>query len=275
MSWGFSVSRGTGEVLVDDAHVTLAPVYRGDIVTPSPPTVYYNASSGGYTYADLAFGGRYKIAYPAPITSDVPPVVALFPSPQAKGWFHAFRNTGAPGRWTGFEIGHSLKTAWDGTFYRGLVSTSVAGFNTGWGYVAANPEVCPMSTERFGLRVFDSGGKLVFDSGTPVIRIVAPLVSWTRINAARYESEWPFPMDGTHGVLASSLVSYLAWGSNFGNIYISPRIGFSSTRPGKVLVGLGGTDRFSDANLTLSSDRDFRSMLARAGAIQTFVVRVG
>lgn len=250
-------------------------MHRGGIVTPSSPSVYYGGKGpgAGYYYSDRTFGGRYKITYLTPITSDVPPIVALFPGPLAKGWFHAFRNIGSPGRWTGFEIGHHLKTPWDGALPSGPISKDLSAFDTGWEYVAANPEVCPMSSERFGLRVFDSAGRLVFDSGTPTLRIVAPLVSWTQLRYAQFENAWPFPMDGTHGVLASSLAVYLEEGTNFGNTFVSPRIGFSSARPGKVLMGFYGTDSISDARLAL--DGNYQSLLNQTGGLRTFVVRIG
>lgn len=266
MSWGFSVSRATGEVLVDEEHITLASIHRGSITTPSSPSVYWGGKGpvAGYYYADGTYGGRYKVSYPSPITSDAPPIVALVPGPFYKGWFHAFRNIGQPGRWTGFEIAHQA----------GFTSkrSSLSEFNTGWDYVAANPEACPRSSERFGLRVFSSQGRLVFDSGTPIMRIASPLLSWARINSALFEHAWPFPLNGEYGVLASSLVMYLEEGTNFGSIFVSPRIGFNPDRPGKVLMSFERSDSWSASQADPVGG--FEKLLTQTGGLRTFAVKV-
>lgn len=281
MTAGFYASKSTGDVLIDDSSLVLSIVHRGEILTHLSPSVFYQGT--GYYYSDGAFGGIFKVTYPSAITSSSPPIVALIPMSTAKGCFHAFKNLGSPGNWTGFEIAHHRDMkGWERTGYYGNETGpyTLDQIRPNWQYVACRTDLAPESSVSAGLKIWNASGVLIFDSGSPVMRIVSPLVSWSRVadgyGFVRLRNDWSYGFDGTFGIIASSLSVHLISGSFFA----SPRIGFSSSAPGKVLMSIGGTNKISYNNLApgsrgwLDDETRLSQFLNSGGGLNTFAVKV-
>lgn len=225
MTYGLKAHNAAGVVLIDDDFVTLAPAQRGAITPANAFAGYIRSANGKLTYLDWAYGASYRVTYPSPIPSVTAPVVAFCPRQLARGCFHAFHHTGGPGAWTGFIVGwhHALPgtpEAW--SYYYGP-----AEYIRDWDYIAADPERCPQSDGKYGMRVWDSAGELVFDSGTPVLRIVRVLDQWERISSPSsyvraFTTPWDVPRDGRHGFFAASLGIQLAGG---GGTFVGTRLG--------------------------------------------------
>ena len=208
MTYGLKAHNAAGVVLIDDDFVTLAPAQRGAITPADAFAGYGRSANGKLMYLDWAYGASYRVTYPSPILSVSAPVVAFCPRQLAGGCFHAFHHTGGPGAWTGFIVGwhHALpgtSEAWS-SYY------GPAEYIRDWDYIAADPERCPQSDDKYGMRVWDSAGELVFDSGTPVLRIVRVLDQWERISSPSlgvraFTTPWAVPRDGRHGFFAASL----------------------------------------------------------------------
>lgn len=96
-------------------------------------------------------------AFPAPITSDEPPLI--FAKPDGNGAFQWVRMLGGPGNWTGW-----------------LNESSTPGT-----YFIAAYESKP--TASYGIRLWDGNSKLLFDNGTPCAQITSVITSWSFLGA--------------------------------------------------------------------------------------------
>lgn len=247
MTYGFKAKNDSGVVVIDDDFVTLAPSVRGSISAANAIGGYFTAPNGRLNYSDWAFGGTYQVTYPSPVTSIAAPIVAFCPRQLAGGCFHAFQHLGSAGAWTGFTFGwhHALPgepAAWSNYY-------GDAQYIRDWEYIVADPDKSPRSNDKYGMRVWDSAGRLVFDSGVAVLRIVRVLDQWVPVSAPRagmrsFVTPWDVPRDGTHGFFAASLNIQLIAGQTAS--FVSTRIGVSGNQ---LHARVAGTDLVSRARL--------------------------
>lgn len=243
MTYGFTAKNDSGVVVIDDEFVALAPARRG-VISAANAAGGYSYTNGRLYYRDWAFGGYYQIVYTSPITSVAAPIVALCPRQLAGGCFHSFYHTGGAGNWTGFVVAwhHAMPgdpAAW-GAYY------GDAQYIRDWEYIAADPDRCPMSTDRYGMRVWNSGGELVFDSGTPVLRVIQVLDQWTAVASARsgmrsFITPWVGQANGKFGFFAASLGAQHIGEQTLA--HVSTRIGISGGYMHARVAGLDIVDR--------------------------------
>lgn len=241
-NYGFKAFNDSGAVTIDADFVTMAVARRG--------------AFGPYLdrcrqYPDNRHGVRAQVTYSAAITSNSPPVVAFLPRGIVNGHWHAFQHTGGPGWWTGFEVSYS-------EFYPGQVVSNYYTFQPPsslplWDYAAADTESCPPSNETYGMRIWDENGRLTFDSGTPVIKLLGVVGGWSGIGNypqwRSYVAPWPYPVGQNYGFIASNLpmqslkTSYAPC--------VSPRFGFTQggMAGGQIMCTVGGADRNSEEGL--------------------------
>lgn len=117
------------------------------------------------TYAPNAESGLTSIVtFPAAITTQEPPLVFARPTTQpGRAAISSVIISGSPGNWTGFQI----RTR----------STEFLQPNGKW--FAAAFKAAP--TARFGMKLFDASGSLIFDSGTPCAIFTRSFQNWTYV----------------------------------------------------------------------------------------------
>jgi hypothetical protein len=270
--FGFSYNNDAGKVTVDSDHINLAVLQRGQF--------------GGYlalsqSQPDNRHGVRVQVRYPTPVTSQIAPIVAFVPRRNCNGHWHCFQHTGGPGNWTGFDV--SFMERYPGEvvsyYYQWFAPTSLPM----WDWVVANSEGMKYSPEMFGLRVWDELGRLAFDSGTQVMKILRVITQWGQFynypQWRSYAAPWPYTANGQYGFIASNLPCQSIFTSYAP--FISPRFGFTaaSLAGGQVQCHVGGPDaNAEDSIYTLVSgdyvfDDTMNNWMAR-NPIQLFVVKV-
>lgn len=231
-NYGSRYYNDSGVVTIDSNFVTLAVSRSGSFgyywpVTKSTPDPFH--------------GVRAQVTYSSPITSVTPPIVAFLPRGIVNGLWHAFCPTGGPGNWTGFEVSF-METISGMQQHKFIDPTSLPL----WDYAAANMEGCPYSDETYGERIWDENGKLIFDSGVPVIKLLGVVGGWTRLSSApqwrRYSSSWPYPVGQNYGFIASNLPMQVINASYTPSV--SPRFGFTQAEmaAGQISCLVGGSD---------------------------------
>ncbi|WP_338487028.1 hypothetical protein VRB78_13480 [Pseudomonas trivialis] len=133
MSFGLRFINNSDVVVLDSEFSRLVVLYKGD----------YNG----------------PINFPAPITSQEPPLV--FIRPNASFTLSYARINGSAGNWTGF---------------------SFLGGGTGKYFAAAFQSV---PTAQYGIRLWDANSKLIFDSGTPCAQFTRTISAWSYIGSGQ------------------------------------------------------------------------------------------
>lgn len=144
MSFGFAAYGDDHQVIIDDVYPVLRLAWTG------------------YAAADT------EVAFPQPVTTAEPPYLFIRPSDYSV-FLLCVSFRGGPGYWTGFRI----------------QSCAGAGFNHGaggrnyggWNYMVALWDNTP-SSERFGMRVWDGGGRLLFDAGHRTVELLYQGNNW-------------------------------------------------------------------------------------------------
>lgn len=121
----------------------------------------------------VLFSARYSggAFFPSAITSQEPPLV--FVRPDTAATFQWVRILGGPGNWTG----------WSNTSPVNVPGT----------YFVAAYESRPTAT--YGVRLWDSNSKLLFDSGTPCAQFTRVAANWTFLgqtntSPGRWYQQW-------------------------------------------------------------------------------------
>lgn len=270
--YGFSYTNDAGKVTVDSDHINLAVLQRGQF--------------GGYLPAsqqrpDNRHGVRVQVRYPSPVTSQIAPIVAFVPRANVNGHWHAFQHTGGAGNWTGFDVSFMEKYPGEvvNNYFNWVAPTSL----TYWDWVVANSEGMKYSPEMFGLRVWDKDGRLAFDSGTKVMKILKVISSWSGISNypqwRSYVTSWGFTANGQYGFIASNLPMQSANTSY--NPFISARFGFTAAglAASQLMCTVGGADRDSEEGIFAMIDSnqmpdDLLPNWLAQNPVQLLVVRV-
>ena len=111
-----------------------------------------------YSRLVILYSARYDpigAVFPTPITSQEPPLV--FARPDSTASFQGVQLLGAPGNWTGW------RNEWPG--------------NVSGTYFLAAYEARPVET--YGLRLWDSNSKLLFDNGAPCAQFTSVITQWS------------------------------------------------------------------------------------------------
>lgn len=107
-------------------------------------------------------GSGVYVTFAKTITTDEPPLV--FVRPDQSNLFCFCLVQGSQGAWTGFS-------------FLGVVGQATSGK---WFAAAFKSE----PTAKFGVRLWDASGKLLFDNGTPCAQFTRTISSWTYLGAA-------------------------------------------------------------------------------------------
>lgn len=156
MSMGFEVYNEDGEVMADNRFPGFSLLVQSSATT----TVQ--------TPLDIAF--------PAPVTSLVPPIVAVQVQTFNWTWLRMCKILGSPGNWTGFRLVSARMT-------------SSYPAQTTWQYRVYAAGIT--SSESYGVRVQDDSGGVLFDSGLRQLVFANMFTSWAdwpRTSSNRYQN---------------------------------------------------------------------------------------
>ncbi|NWB68005.1 hypothetical protein HX839_17115 [Pseudomonas sp. I8001] len=171
-SYGMSFTNDSGVVVIDSEFARLVVLYKGDYSGP--------------------------IVFPAPITTQEPPLV--FVRPSASVTISYAKITGTAGNWTGF---------------------SFLGMGSGKFFVAAFGGAVP--TAKFGFRLWDGQSKLLVDSGTPCAQFTRTISAWTYIGSSttpqgqtQVNFTAPSPLDSGDYIMINNIGMDVSAGSSKG-----------------------------------------------------------
>ncbi len=269
--YGAEFTNDFGVVTISSNTVTLSMQQRGS---------FTGSNDLSRQYPDNRHGVRVTVAYPRPVTSQIAPVVMLIPRGYINGHWHAFEPTGGPGYWTGFNISFMEHYPGELVSYYYTYDSPIS--LTSWDWAVASAEEVPYSSDTYGMRVWGPTGKLVFDSGTPVVRLLGQVSNWARASNypqwRSYTSPWPYPIGTNYGFIVSNLPMQGVRTSY--SPFVSPRFGFTAAgmSRGEIMCTVGGSDANSESSIyTLQSsglrDDVLNNWLA-VNPIQLFAVRL-
>jgi hypothetical protein len=105
--------------------------------------------------------GGASVGFSSTVTSPEPPLV--FVRPNQSNTLCFCKITGSPGAWTGFSF------------------TGIVGVGTSGIWFSAAFQSKPVA--NYGLRLWDSSSKLLFDNGTPAAQFTRTITSWTYLGS--------------------------------------------------------------------------------------------
>ncbi|WP_122559696.1 hypothetical protein [Pseudomonas viridiflava] len=160
------------------------------------------------TYAPNAESGLTAIvSFPSAINTQEPPLVFARPNTESgRAVISSVIMYGSPGNWTGFQI----RTR----------STEFLRPNGRWFAAAFKAS----RVASFGMRLFDAGGNVIFDSGTPCAIFTRAFQNWTfefdqtlTIGSTNFYSV-PFDFPENEYILINSFAMSMVGGNNPGRI---------------------------------------------------------
>lgn len=195
-SFGLSVVNDSGAVIIDSEYSRLCILDSGR----------YTANSEGANGLPAA-----TIVFSTPIKSQEPPLLFVRPDvvtsvvvPVGSGFL------GSPGNWTGLIVSGL-------TYYSPSGKYFIAAFSS-----------APVAT--FGMRLFNSAGTVVFDSGTPAALFTRVVQNWTyvksTIDAQGMYTNWytvPFSFSESEYIMINNASMRMISSDNIGR---TPRIYF-------------------------------------------------
>lgn len=141
MTFGLIAVNDSSYVQIDSEKPRLCRVYSGSYSAPSSYTA--------------------TVVFPAPITTQEPPCIFIRPSTTSSTeLYRRLLINGAPGNWTGFSVESSNVTFHPSGLWFAAVFAVVSG-------------------SGFGLRIFDAGAALAYDSGAPPVIVTKVSANWT------------------------------------------------------------------------------------------------
>ncbi len=223
MSYGFEIRGDAGNIVVDDLYPVFQVIEQAYIPPAETANSYLHKVKFTRTYAD-------------------PPLLILFPPDGRPGFLHTFRfSVDAAGNVDGFVA----------ELYGDMAFTPARAFN--WRYAVATDRI-PYGEEPYGLRVWDSVGRLIYDSAWPLAYFRAPLGSALTLSSRTkiadmnayetyrdiHEAPVQFGTGASIGILAST------WASKSGEFDFSLAFGFASGARDRVAVALTWTSHASE-----------------------------
>lgn len=183
--YGLKIVGDSGNIILGSENPVLIRKYRGrlKVTRPGDPMFqgYWDRREGD---SIEAYYGYCTVTYPAPITDPHPPFVFGTPSSGSVGAFGLFAHIGAPGAWTGFHVLYIPVM----TYVNG--KRPPIGMDTGWDYHVCKFGDAP-STERWGMRTWNSEGKLTFDSSWDLVPFRNLLTGWVKVSGGKYGGSSP------------------------------------------------------------------------------------
>lgn len=153
-------------------------------------------------------GSGVYVPFAKTVTTDEPPLVFVRPD-AANGYVYFCLIHGGRGAWTGFSFQGNRNISTNGKWF----SASFAS----------------QAKAEYGLRLWDSSSKLLFDSGTPCAQFTRTITGWTYLGAVgnppgagQYRYSWtaPSPLDtGDYMLLNNIAMDIAGVVSRQGNIY--------------------------------------------------------
>lgn len=263
MRAGFFARGSNNHLIIDDENPVLCQRYSGQIVVNTVPKPIFMRSRDqfdGYYWWDDHIGptryGYCEVTYPAPIYTDVAPLVFAVPNGAGTQALGLFCHRGGPGAWTGFSV---LVTA--DVFLSGG-SAGYYGFNSGWQY-----RVCTFgdpgrtrdgAKSEMGLRITNAAGVPIFDSNWPFVPFRGLLSGWTYSDATRWydiHNNWGYGQRLVGGDVDWVLIKgYHRWGARDGTLgFLLSGVGVvpmrhdvgkrDATTAAVVLMGFAGGNR--------------------------------
>lgn len=144
MSFGLQFTNTSDTVILDSEIARMCVIASGALAA-NPTSVNY---------------------FPTPVATQEPPLVFVRltnPGNGLIGQIGGFKPIGSPGNWTGFVVGSSY------------VDVAPQRFAPGDWFAC---QFGGSSVSQFGLRLWDSSGKVLFDSGTPAARFTRAAQNW-------------------------------------------------------------------------------------------------
>lgn len=141
MTFGFRAINTSGYIQIDEVSQRMCVIQKGTY-------------GGGSDVATVFFS--------SPITTADQPLIFIRPDVNGAGKqiLYESRVLGGPGNWTGFTVrGANVTWAISGLWFVAVFASR--------------------SSNQFGMRIYDAGGNLTFDSGHPAAIVTAVLASWT------------------------------------------------------------------------------------------------
>ena len=180
MNYGFFATGSAGNLILGDENKVLTLKYSKDMRVTRRHSWVENALEPGteYGYYDALVEPRgygfVEEIYPEPITTDEPPYIFATPNGQYNGGgIGAFVHKGGPGNWIGFE----LIFAYDLYYTNVMNKNAIVGQPTGWTYHICQYGAEP-STDKYGMRLWNSKRELTFDSGWDIVPFRELLRNW-------------------------------------------------------------------------------------------------
>lgn len=171
MTFGFFAKGDAANLIIDADNPPLVQVEAGEIRL----TERITSVNGGVT----AYGAC-TVTYRTPRRTKQPPLVFGVPSAAGAqgGGIGYFGHTGYAGNWTGFKVVFTPNLRFGGG------AVGAVGLHTGWNY-----RVCeffaPPGVDRYGMRIWDSNGDVVFDSGWPLVPFRSLMRNWASAGARK------------------------------------------------------------------------------------------
>ena len=159
MSWGFRSINDASYVQIDSDSPRLCHLYSGNY--------------GGSNYT-------VNINFPAPVKTAEPPCIFIRPSTtSATELYRRLIINGSAGNWTGFTV----------------ESSNVTYQPTGKWFVAV---FASLGKSDFGMRLFDSAGAIIYDTGAPPVIVTKVSTAWAYAGSIQMTlgraSYWRTPM---------------------------------------------------------------------------------
>lgn len=150
-------------------------------------------------------GSGISVQFSKPVTTSEPPMIFVRPGLSFTLCFCTVQ--GSSGSWTGFS-------------FRGIVGQTTYG---NWFIAAFKAE----PTAKYGFRLWDGAGKLLFDSGTPCAQFTRSIDSWSYLGSSsdgqgQSVLRWtaPSPLSSGDYMLFNNVAMDIAGGtSRQGNLY--------------------------------------------------------
>ncbi len=150
-------------------------------------------------------GSGISVQFSKVVTTAEPPLIFVRPGLSTTFCFCSVQ--GSSGAWTGFS-------------FMGVVNQTT---NGSWFIAAFKAEL----TAKYGFRIWDGSGKLLFDSGTPCAQFTRTISSWTYLGSSSDGQgqsilRWtaPSPLSSGDYMLLSNVAMDIAGGtSRQGNLY--------------------------------------------------------
>lgn len=182
MSYGFFAKGSAGNLIIGDENKVL--VLKHSKPMKVARRHHWNQSERRGTSKNGFFNvtvhvepcgyGFIEERYPFPITTEEPPYIFATPNGEFNGGgIGGFVHKGGPGNWIGFDMIFACDLYYSNTMKKG----AIAGKAVGWTYHLCTYGDEP-SKEKYGLRLWDSKGELVFDSGWKIVPFRELLHNW-------------------------------------------------------------------------------------------------